>query len=324
MERVVENSVKNFFSCVSGHPAMTNQQGLEANILIGSDKNQEDTARSIIEYCPEELRYSFKYVDLEEQDPNTIEKHIDECDIFIFMYDSSLRADISPHGPAFIQPLKKKMAEHWKKSVLLREYGEFFEEAFADKISDISARNEAIIRIASQSHSVTFYDGLGGKLHGTLTEDQAWKSLDGRNHYDLMPGEVATRITNLTGRITFGGTFLSTVPFAIKYGVIKPQLHVEIVDSQVVNVSSNNKKLEDDFNTYLNRCVGNRIVEEFGIGTNMMVNLHGRNASFEERHAGLHLGLGGGQRTSHRLDLVFSSGKILFDDHILFDGTFHL
>ena len=75
---------------------------------------------------------------------------------------------------------------------------------------------------------------------------------------------------------------------------------------------------------YLDKCAGNRIVEEFGIGTNLNVRLHGRNASFEERHPGLHLGLGGGERGSHHLDLVFSSGTILFDDTVIFDGSFHV
>ncbi|AHG22424.1 hypothetical protein Z042_24550 [Chania multitudinisentens RB-25] len=320
----MNKSVKNFFSCVSGHPAMTQRCNSGANILIGSDKNQEDTAKSLIRYCPKEREYAFIYVDLEDEAPEKVKKYIDTSDMFIFMYDSSVHADISPHGPSFIPPLKQKMAEHWKKSVLLREYGEFFKEAFSENIDDISARNERIIQAAKSAHHVVFYDGLGGSLHGTLAEDQAWKSLDGRNHYDLMPGEVATRILDLTGRITFGGTFLSTVPFAIKYGVIEPLLHVEIEHSRVVAVHSLNRQLEDDFNLYLERCEGNKIIEEFGIGTNLNVKLHGRNASFEERHAGLHLGLGGGERASHHLDIVFSSGTILFDDCIIFDGSFRI
>ncbi|PKH23827.1 leucyl aminopeptidase [Enterobacterales bacterium CwR94] len=302
---------------------MAQKKGCNAKILIASDNSQESTARAISLYCPDEFDYSFTYLNLESEKAEKVNEYIESSDLFIFMYDSSIRSDINPHGPAFIPPLKQKMAEHWKKSVLLREYGEFFKEAFSEDIRLISARNQQIIQVAKSAQRIAFQDGFGGEIKGTLAPDQAWKSLDGWDHYDLMPGEVATRVEDLSGSLTFGGTFLSTVPFAIKYGVIEPVLHIDIENSRVVNVRSNNQQLEDDFNLYLNRCEGNRVVEEFGIGTNMHVNLHGRNASFEERHAGVHLGLGGGQRASHHLDLVFSSGKLLFDDHVIFDGEFN-
>ncbi|WP_069254933.1 hypothetical protein [Burkholderia cepacia] len=318
----MEKSVENFFSCVRGHPAMVRKHSAGANILVGSDQSQKNTAQSIIRHCPKKLEYSFTYVELDTENHERVITEIDRCDMFIFMYDSSIRSDINPHGPSFIPPLKPKMAEHWKKSVLLREYGEFFKEAFSESIDDIAARNERIIAAAQRARRVQFHDGFGGSLHGTL--DQTWKSLDGRNHYDLMPGEVATRVLDLSGSVLFGGTFLSTVPFAIKYGVIDPILKIGIERSQVVSVESANRQLEDDFRLYLDKCAGNRIVEEFGIGTNLNVRLHGRNASFEERHPGLHLGLGGGERGSHHLDLVFSSGKILFDDTVIFDGSFRV
>lgn len=320
----MKKSAENFFSCVREHPAMANKSGHGTTILIGSDKSQKSMAKSIIRYCPKDLEYSFIYVDLESENFERVGSAIDECDMFIFIYDSSMRVDISPHGPSFIHPLRPKMAEHWKKSVLLREYGEFFEEAFSEDINDISDRNGRIIDAATSAQHVTFRDGFGGTLCGTLSEDQAWKSLDGRNHYDLMPGEVATRIVDLSGSVTFGGTFLSTVPFAIKYGVIDSILKIKFDKSQVIDVSSSNRQLENDFQLYLKKCPGNKIVEEFGIGTNLNVKLHGRNASFEERHPGLHLGLGGGERGSHHLDLVFSSGTILFNDVVIFDSSFRV
>ncbi|WP_158134232.1 leucyl aminopeptidase [Vibrio navarrensis] len=320
----MRSSVENFFSCVREHPSLLEKRGKSAMILLGADNRQEKVARDILRYCPTAQNLSLQYVNLQKQDAQQIKQAMDACDLFIFMYDSSLCADISPHGPEFIRPLKNKMTEHWKKSVLLREYGEYFAEAFSNHIDEITLRNHSIIYAAQQARRVTFLDGLGGGVTGTLAERQAWQSLDGRNHYDLMPGEVATRIVDLNGSLTFAGTFLSTVPFAIKYGVIEPILHLDIVQSRIVSAYSDNKSLQADFNLYLDQCAGNRIVEEFGIGTNVGVNLHGLNASFEERHAGLHLGLGGGERASHHLDLIFSSGEILFDDRLIFDGVFHL
>ena len=218
------------------------------------------------------------------------------------------------------------MTEHWKKSVLLREYGDHFFEAFSESVCDIKERNNAVIDRAKRAERVTFFDSSGNKLTGFFDKDQKWANLHGAGHYDLMPGEVATRINNLNGHLKFGGTFLSTIPFAIKYGVIDNILDIEIKDSKVVGVSSSNDSLKKDFISYLNRCEGNKIVEEFGIGTNTGIRkLYGRNASFEERHAGLHLGLGGGQKQSHHLDLIFSNGTLMFDEEIIIkNGVFYV
>ncbi|GAB2890883.1 hypothetical protein GCM10027093_27450 [Paraburkholderia jirisanensis] len=50
----------------------------------------------------------------------------------------------------------------------------------------------------------------------------------------------------------------------------------------------------------------------------------GRNAGFDERHCGLHLGLGGGAKGSHHLDLIFDSGTLQFDERIVFDGQYRI
>ncbi|MDR8100034.1 leucyl aminopeptidase, partial [Burkholderia cenocepacia] len=78
-----------------------------------------------------------------------------------------------------------------------------------------------------------------------------------------------------------------------------------------------------DFTTYLDRHANHRRIEDFGIGTNLGIRgLYGRNAGFEERHPGLHLGLGGGENGSHHLDLIFARGTLSLDERIVFDGAF--
>ena len=42
------------------------------------------------------------------------------------------------------------------------------------------------------------------------------------------------------------------------------------------------------------------------------------------RHCGLHLGLGGGAKGSHHLDLIFESGVLALDKEPMFDGRFVL
>jgi len=105
--------------------------------------------------------------------------------------------------------------------------------------------------------------------------------------------------------------------------VLQSPLELWIENSTVCSVASEVPGLADDFNKYLNANPSNRRVEELGIGTNEGVkDLYARNAGFEERHCGLHLGLGGGQKGSHHLDLIFASGVLALDDKPVFDGAF--
>jgi leucyl aminopeptidase (aminopeptidase T) len=122
--------------------------------------------------------------------------------------------------------------------------------------------------------------------------------------------------------VRFLGTFLSTIPFARKYGIIESPLELWIENSVVTRIATDVPGLEHDFNKYLDANPSNRRIEELGIGTNEGVSqLYARNAGFEERHCGLHLGLGGGAKGSHHMDLIFNSGSLAVDKRVVFDGT---
>ena len=69
--------------------------------------------------------------------------------------------------------------------------------------------------------------------------------------------------------MTFSGTFLSTIPFAARYGVVKDFMTLEFEASRLVDFSCANDGFWWDFTRYLDHNAGNRIVEEFGIGTNL-------------------------------------------------------
>ena len=147
--------------------------------------------------------------------------------------------------------------------------------------------------------------------------------INGVGNYDLAPGEIATHSDAINGHVKFLGTFLSTIPFARKYGVLESPLELWIENSTISRIATDVPGLEHDFNKYLDANPSNRRIEELGIGTNEGVkDLYARNAGFEERHCGLHLGLGGGAKGSHHLDLIFSGGVLALDDKPVFDGRF--
>ncbi|WP_280123501.1 hypothetical protein [Coxiella endosymbiont of Ornithodoros amblus] len=63
-----------------------------------------------------------------------------------------------------------------------------------------------------------------------------------------------------------------------------------------------------------------RKIEEIGIGTNEdLSTLKGKTGVFEERHVGLHFGLGGKKDNSIHLDLVSADNQIYFDDKVIFN-----
>jgi aminopeptidase len=215
------------------------------------------------------------------------------------------------------------MTKHWKKSILFKDYGEYFTEAFAEHPDSIERRNNRLIKILSNAKKITFEDALGNRLQGDIEKNHKWTSVSGKGNIDIMPGEIASHVKNLNGDIVFSGTFLSTIPFATKYGVTSKLVTLKIQNSKLVNFESENEEFSRDFNYYLHNNEGNTVIEEYGIGTNVGISkLYGRNAGFEERHPGLHLGLGGGKKGSHHLDMIFSSGKIFADDTLIFDNGY--
>ena len=96
---------------------------------------------------------------------------------------------------------------------------------------------------------------------------------------DVVPGEIATHVTDLNGSVVFSGTFLGTVPFAIKYKVAEQLATLQVENSTIVGFGTDNEGFRRDFSTYLDRHPNHRRIEEFGIGTNLGIRgLYGRNA----------------------------------------------
>ncbi|GAB7523094.1 leucyl aminopeptidase [Paraburkholderia sp. 2C] len=316
--------MKNLHDALGFHPAVREKVANAERVqtVIGYDDLNRETAFASLADLPSP--FAPEMLSLEHADARTLIDRIDGSDIFILLYASSTLPCPKPEGPAFLDPIRSSIVQHWKKSVLFKDYGIHLDEAFSEPLHEIAARNACLIDIASASSEVRFEDGLGNCLAGTLSQNQRWTSIDGMGNLDLVPGEIATHIEDLSGTVVLGGTFLSTIPFASKYKVVDEgflALHVD--RSRIVGFECADVGFCRDFEAYLNAHPNNRHVQEFGIGTNLGVKgLYGRNAGFEERHPGLHLGLGGGQLGSHHLDLIFRSGRITFDDKVVFDRVF--
>ncbi|WP_323860169.1 leucyl aminopeptidase [Xenorhabdus szentirmaii] len=311
-------SIENMFSCLFHHPAVKEKREKSNSIrlLIGWDLHHEDLIENIKNFSETLPFIDICLLPLDTTPSPIVIEEIEKCDVFIFFYLSSTLKPFTPSGPHFLSPIRQVMREYWRKSILFKDYGSHFYEAFSEEIEIIRDRNNSLIDIALKSKKITFEQPDDYGFTATINEDQSWTSIDGIGNYDLTPGEIATKLHDLEGRIIFSGAFLSTIPFAIKYGVVRDFFEIEIKNSQIINFICQNTHFSQDFDKYLSANPSNSVIEEFGIGTNCGVKkLYGLNAGFEERHPGLHLGLGGGAMGSHHLDLIFQGGTLSFDSN---------
>lgn len=315
----------NLHTALSFHPALRASlaRGKAKTLLIGYDLRNRDIALRAFSALPAPL--DARFLCLDNTPPADIVTALEHADLFVLLYDSSCLPTPSPGGPPFLAAIRPTITAHWNKSVLFKDYGRHLDEAFAEPLGDIAARNRRLIDAAGRASRIRFIDEAGNPLTGSLVPFQKWTSVDGMGNLDVVPSEIATHVNDLHGSIVFSGTFLGTAPFAIKYKVTKQLATLHIEHSTIVDFDSDDAGFARDFASYLDRHANHRRIEEFGIGTNLGIKrLYGRNAGFEERHPGLHLGLGGGKPGSHHLDLIFSAGAIELDDTIVFaDGRFH-
>lgn len=315
----------NLHRALGHHPALRDKlaRGDRGRLLIGYDERNRDTALRAFETLP--ATFDAATVSLDSTPPADTLAALDRADLIVLLYDSSCLPTPSPNGPPFLAAIRPALVEHWEKSVLFKDYGPHLDEAFAESLDEIAARNRRLIDAAAQASQVRFIDEVGNTLTGSLAPNQKWTSVDGMGNLDVVPGEIATHVTDLHGSIVFSGTFLSTIPFAVKYKVAERLAVLHVEASMIVGFDSEHAGFRQDFTAYLDRHENHRRIEEFGIGTNLGIKgLYGRNAGFEERHPGLHLGLGGGAQGSHHLDLIFSRGTLALDERIVFDGRFTL
>lgn len=313
-------AIEHFLYYLHHHPAL---QNIAAPNVLLAHTDEYTTLTGQITDNPEGLHdFQFNSLRLDTTPTDQLELAITSSDLYVLFYDSSTLPNPRAEGPPFIRALQGVMSEHWKKSLLFKDYGDYFYDTFSVEPERIAQLNAALIQRMSQGDTLRFSDERGSYFEAPLRDLKKWTNVNGVGNYDLAPGEIATHSESINGHVKFIGTFLGTIPFARKYGILESPLEMWIEDSTITRIATDVPGLANDFGKYLDANPSNRRIEELGIGTNEGVTqLYARNAGFEERHCGLHLGLGGGAKGSHHLDLIFSSGTLAVDQQVVFDGT---
>jgi hypothetical protein len=317
------SAIEHFLYYLQHHPAIDGMSS--PKVLLAHTGDYTAIVGNIVESPTARDTFCFSTMALDTSPMDELAQSITDADLYVLFYDASTLPHPSAEGPAFIRSLQTVMSDQWKKSLLFKDYGRYFYDTFSVKPERIAQLNAALIERMNQGETLSFSDERGSYFEAPLRELKKWTNINGIGNYDLAPGEIATHSDSINGHVKFVGTFLSTIPFARKYGVIESPLELWIENSTITRVATEVPGLAIDFNKYLDANPSNRRVEELGIGTNEGVTrLYARNAGFEERHCGLHLGLGGGAKGSHHLDLIFNSGTLTVDKRVVFDGAFNL
>lgn len=257
-------AVEHFLYYLAHHPAL---QGLSRpNVLLGHTERYDAIAQAITHGSAARFNFQLQRLDLAPSE--ALVQAIEACDLYLFLYDSSTLPNPRAEGPDFIRALHGVMAEHWKKSLLFKDYGDYFYDTFSVEPQRIADLNATLIRRMSQANVLSFTDKHGSRLEAPMSSIKKWTNINGVGNHDLAPGEIATHSEAINGQVRFVGTFLSTIPFARKYGVLQSPLELWIENSTICSVASDVPGLADDFNKYLNANPSNRRVEELGIGTN--------------------------------------------------------
>src|SRR5476651_2399233 len=220
-------------------------QGVEAKLTVAiSDTYQSDRFEAALS------AFEQRYPDLE------LECLIAECD------DSSTLPNPRPDGPEFVRALQGVMAQNWKKSLLFKDYGDYFYDTFSVTPQRIAGLNSHLIQRMSHATTLSFKDDHGSWFETPLSSIKKWTDINGVGNFDLAPGEIATHSEEINGRVKFMGTFLSTIPFARKYGVLESPLELWIENSTIRKIATDVPGLEHDFNKYLDANPSNRRIEE--------------------------------------------------------------
>jgi len=217
-------AVEHFLYYLAHHPALS---GLSRpTVLLGHTERYEAIAQAISLGSAARFNFQVQRLDLAASD--TLAEAIETCDLYLFFYDASTLPNPRAEGPDFIRALHGVMAEHWKKSLLFKDYGDYFYDTFSVEPQRIADLNATLIRRMSQASVLSFSDRHGSRLRAPLSSIKKWTNINGIGNHDLAPGEIATHSEAINGQVRFVGTFLSTIPFARKYGVLQSPLELWI------------------------------------------------------------------------------------------------
>ncbi len=295
----------------------------ENKILIAYEKKY----LLVIDKLRQSLNKDFEIIGIHDisEDQTRIFELYPQCDRALFFYDHFTRKDLQPGYSEEMKPYARYFSEDPLKVIFINDMLEQFNQVFSIKPKRIQELNNKLIDLAKQSKNLEITDNIGTLVNVDLRVVTHWSSIDGTTFGEIIPGEIASYSPEFNGTLCFTGSFLSMIPIGIKHGVIVDPIQFIFKKSRVHSFHCNNSELSKDLNYFFEFSDDHAHIHEIGIGTNEgITKLYGKNASFEEKHVGIHFGLGGKEDGTFHLDMMMQDSIFKFDNQLIFDGSFKL
>lgn len=180
-------AISHFLYYLEHHPALVGVR--PAKVLLGHTQPYEALTGAIIEQAANEP-FHFSAMRLDLESTQTLAQAIADCDLYIFFYDSSTLPNPRPDGPDFVRALQSVMADHWKKSLLFKDYGDYFYDTFSVTPQRIAGLNGHLIQRMSQATTLSFSDRHGSYFETPLSSIKKWTNINGVGNFDLEIGRA--------------------------------------------------------------------------------------------------------------------------------------
>ena len=200
---------------------------------------------------------------------------------------------------------------------------------------EINRMTLQILDLVKDSQVIQVTSTKGTDITAQFNPDYNWVACHGLYHQDgdwgnLPEGEVFTCPMTLNGILVVDvlGDY-----FSPKYGVLETPVTIKVKDSLVIDVTSENQKIANEFWAYLNSAENGLRAGEFAIGTNIAVTELSGNLLQDEKIPGIHVAFGnpigyetGADWTSDvHVDVVPTGCNITVDGKIIMEnGIFKL
>ncbi len=261
----------------------------------------------------------------EAHTPDTVIPELHDASLALFMYDKYSGSEIHVNYSDTMKPYGEHIENNPMTCSFLIDVLSDFNDIFDMSPKRTISLNQELIQLAEKTQYIHVADAYGSQFQVHLGQAKTWFNMDGTTHQNILPSEIASYKQPVNGVWYFTGTLLSKVPFSLKYGVIKEPIKLVIKDGSIMSCETQHTMLQDDLDYFFDAHPNHRSIEEIGIGTNEgLTKLTGSNAPHEERHAGLHIGLGGEAKGSTHVDFISDACHFYFDDRLVFDGKFRI
>jgi hypothetical protein len=246
----------------------------------------------------------------------------------------TVERDTMSHSLQLRRALAPYPEQAWTMLRLINASADFFKYALNVTPQTLSGVNGALLTRMMPAKGIHVSSSSGTSLDIELdSERYRWISNRGVQREGafliLPPGEVSTFPANINGVLVADGAFNLAVSTSIDARLAAHPVTIEIRDGRVVSYACDNSSVRRLLGSFFDVKNTDR-VGELGFGTNVGIQRFvPLNSHINERHPGVHLGLGAHQqsfeavhyRCDIHLDLITSDATIVIDhDEVIQSG----